>query len=421
MSNPLNKALNALTGNSRASTGRGSKQTRATTKRRRRSRRRAQANHYTGSAGGALGRMQAAPVNMRGDVLSTNTRAISEFGTDLFYKGTLSGQPRDALVIDEVITTGSFRRLAKASAMYQRVIWDSLWFEVIMQTPTTTPGGYACTFVRDPTDKYETGAESYSRLISNQGTKIQKMWENCQVRMPGRRDLLYTSTDTEPRLYSPGKFVFMVDHPAGTAPADVSIYAHWRVRLSDPTLEEASEEIRALTSIVAVGVAPEAGQTSRTQLVTGGSPPNVIFLPSLFGGETEDYTELVGETFKFPQTVSLNDLDHSYTRYGAGFVIELGSTGPYGVVVNSVGTPITYEGNVDSETATIFPANTIFYPWEVGQEDTILRTRKREGETYVLCPAGTKEKRVNGHLKNLHQHILVLEDKLRQLRVNNSG
>jgi len=184
--------------------------------------------------------------NVAGSMTTNATRSLALQGTDvLFRKTDISTYGSNAKIVDIPIHTGLFPRLSAVAATFQRVFWLQLQVRVIMETPTTTGGGYACAFLRDATDVIPPNDEGYQRLIANQQAKVVKMWQNVSLNMPKRTDKFYTSQDVEMRWWSPARFVLMIDHPA-TQPTSMSIYATWRVSFTDPTLEGKSETESAL-------------------------------------------------------------------------------------------------------------------------------------------------------------------------------
>ncbi|APG75928.1 Capsid [Wuhan pillworm virus 3] len=121
-------------------------------------------------------------------------------------------------------------RLQAMSSAFQRIHYLSLKVNVVAFGSAIGTGGYVIGFVADPSDATPT----ISQLQSQAGARTCKSWENCDVPLVVPGTLYYTSRDNEPRWYSPGRIVILVDGIA-SAGGKLVINLHWSVRLSVPT------------------------------------------------------------------------------------------------------------------------------------------------------------------------------------------
>lgn len=164
-------------------------------------------------------------------------------GTDLIhsYEIRIGDLPAGTVVASELITPGSFRRLARVASAYQRIHYTRLRFRVVPQLPTTSGGGYVAGFVRDPADE----VPDVSSLLSQTGAVATKWWQSCDVlTLPDSR-LYYTSEGSELREFSPGRFM-VISNGTCTANGSVVVYADWDVRLSGAGLES-PRQLRRVT------------------------------------------------------------------------------------------------------------------------------------------------------------------------------
>lgn len=237
--------------------------------------------------------------NMPAVVVGNNTKSIREQGTDLAWKiDDISKYAANAVVISEMISTALFLRLSLLASTYQRIRWHRLTMRVVTECATTTDGGYAITFLRDPTDVVPQDVEGFRRLIGNQKVVVSKMWRSAQTVMPNRQDLFYTSQDSEPRWWSPAKFIMAIDHPA-SQPVSVSIYADWDVTLSDATIEGSDEKQQSLIASHVIGTFVGKGTATSDVVILG---------RELNGSPTYDIKELLqnpdaaveGIIYRFP-------------------------------------------------------------------------------------------------------------------------
>lgn len=134
------------------------------------------------------------------------------------------------------VSPGMSLRLTHLARAYQRIQWLEVSFTVTPQVSVTINGGYVCGFIMDPTDHTITARQ----LSASQGAQTKKWYESTTVRMPVKRELLYTSSGEEPRLFIPAAFWIVTE---GEPSTDLSIVvtARWKVRLTEPTVEESTD------------------------------------------------------------------------------------------------------------------------------------------------------------------------------------
>lgn len=132
---------------------------------------------------------------------------------------------------------GMSGRLSTISRAYQRVKWMMVEFIVTPQASATTNGGYVCGFVTDPTDDHITA----DVLSATQGALTKKWYETAICRMPPKPDLLYTSDSDEPRLSEPARF-WIISEGKPSSSLTLIVTARWKVRLSNPSLENQTSD-----------------------------------------------------------------------------------------------------------------------------------------------------------------------------------
>lgn len=159
---------------------------------------------------------------------------------------TLSGEDRLAVLTIKKgktvlqsfnINSGMSPRLSTISKAFQRISWLGASFIITPQCSAMTNGGYVSAVIPDPGDNLATA----SSLSSSQGSQTKKWYEAARVRSPPKPDLLYTSPGLEPRQTDLGRLWLASEGP----PSDdvtVVITARWRVRLSVPSVESATND-----------------------------------------------------------------------------------------------------------------------------------------------------------------------------------
>lgn len=133
----------------------------------------------------------------------------------------------EEIVCDILVVPAIFPRLKLVSEAFQRIRYLRLEFRVEPQMPTTTSGGYAVAFVRDPADEVAT----LNALTAQQGSVTTKWWQSSRVSATPPNRLFYTSDSTEVREFSPGRLVIMADGVA-TQSGSVTVFCDWSVELS---------------------------------------------------------------------------------------------------------------------------------------------------------------------------------------------
>lgn len=150
--------------------------------------------------------------------------------------GLYSVPRTSATFLNIPIVTGASQRLSSISKAYQRIKWDQVVVTVTPQCPLTVAGGYVAGFIMDPDD----GAVTAQELTSAQGSVTRKWFESCNIRMPPKTDLLYTSSSEELRFSSPGNF-WIISEGNPSQDIYVVVTVSWRVTLSIPTVEHSTD------------------------------------------------------------------------------------------------------------------------------------------------------------------------------------
>lgn len=299
---------------------------------------------------------------------------MTQSGTDLLVKiEDLSQYGANQVVIDQLITASAFKRLTQFARNFQRIKWHRLEFRIILQTPTTTGGGYATGILRDAGDMIPSTEDGYRRFIGNDQVTIAKMWENSTTTMPNRLDWLYTSEDGELRWFAPGKFVFMIDHPA-TQPASVSIYADWTVSFKDPTIEGVTETVDGIVSQTVSYIDSSTGITGAKVPVLVGVDEAGTHLPDLRRWTTAT-AETIGNFYRFYAPVSIEYNGSSglvSSHSAAGFLVAVSTTDlPIARLVDAAGNNLPAIPDDDSVVGTTaFTNNTDFIPWNPNSSPT---------------------------------------------------
>lgn len=202
---------------------------------------------------------------------------VPDFADSKFVEGSV--------VFSGALHCGSFARLRHISEGYQRVVWHRLTFKIVPQCSTQAAGGYVAAFLVDPSDNIGSGADALTRLVSQKGARVSKIWDSVTVSSTCVPGLLYTSAPTygDSRLYSPGRFVLAADSQCsapGGQKIPLTVYVDWDVTLSVPSLEG---DAGVATGAI---VAKHAGWLSKTEGgILGGndiSDPN-FFFPGIQG------------------------------------------------------------------------------------------------------------------------------------------
>lgn len=173
-------------------------------------------------------------------------RAVGEDRLDIFPVS-----PKNPLFKSYAIDTGASLRLSSLSQAFQRVRWDSVVVRVVPQAPLTTKGGYVCGFIMDPSDTAVTARE----LSAAQGSITKKWYESSVVRMPPKRELLYSSAGEDPRLSIPANF-WVISEGNPSDAIDVVLTLEWSVTLMEPTVEHRKD----LSFVTGLEIIPEQGK-----------------------------------------------------------------------------------------------------------------------------------------------------------------
>lgn len=207
------------------------------------------------SSGQGAGVGAGAPISTRVEVRTRETDSATVSGQDrLLHVADIKNRTHGSIIVSEMVTPASFVRLSKIASAWQRVVWVELMFRVVTQITSAVSGGYVAAFVRDPADDGPAvaGENSLIWLTSQQGAVASKWWQSSNLRIPLEKRSYYTSVGVDVRDYSPGRFVLAVDGVANQS-GSVTVYAHWRVRLTEGSLEVPSETTSPVTSITDVG------------------------------------------------------------------------------------------------------------------------------------------------------------------------
>lgn len=199
-----------------------------------------------------------APVSL-GTGIRANSRTppmVME-GTDRLgvvnWEGAL---PTGSVLFNLMITAGIFKSLRDAAKTRQYIQWHHLSFKLACGTNTAKDGSYVAAFVADPEDELNEDPELAVEEVAGAPGMIQdSIWRTRTVEIwrGGRNNTgaaivdptkfgHYTSTQGEPRFFSPGYLRVLVDGAVGQAGTMV-LYCSYKVTLHVQARQTDSEEV----------------------------------------------------------------------------------------------------------------------------------------------------------------------------------
>lgn len=199
---------------------------------------------------------------------------------------TISGEDRlgafdikvgAAVFLNADISPSVSQRIATISRAYQRIKWNSVRIIVTPQASAMTNGGYVTGVIMDPSDRAVTAKD----LTSSQGSQTKKWYETASVQMPGKTDLLYTSTGDDPRLSIPATW-WLIGEGAPSSALTVVVTILWSVTLSIPTLEDSAQ----------------SSFTLRGEILPKVDNFNLVYSPPGSTSTTEDFSGIIPAAIK---------------------------------------------------------------------------------------------------------------------------
>lgn len=119
-------------------------------------------------------------------------------GTDrVHHVKDISKLKSGEIIYKVAITPNMVERLATAARNFQRIRYRKLRFDINVQMPTNSGGGYVAGFVADPTDEYPEGEESLKRLTANKGSVCGSMFKSFTMNAKAGKGNYYTSPSTD--------------------------------------------------------------------------------------------------------------------------------------------------------------------------------------------------------------------------------
>jgi hypothetical protein len=182
-----------------------------------------------------------APVAVAGPSTSQANTSLRATGVDrVAHVDDVSTSKTGDIVVQFAILPGIAERLSKYSALFTRVRYMTLRFEIRSQCSTASSGGYVAAFVRDPDEILPT-TNVLQMLAGQAGSKAANWWQSLVVVVPPTPDLFYTdeghiTEGTSKRLLSPGKLVIACDGPASVA-GSLTVNLIWTATFLEPALE----------------------------------------------------------------------------------------------------------------------------------------------------------------------------------------
>lgn len=212
------------------------------------------------------------------------------------------------VVVDELLSSSSFARLARVAGAYQKVRYRKLTFRIVPMMSTATGGGYVAAFVRDPSDVPPSNSlDLLNWVTSQQGSVTTKWWQTADIAVGVADRTYYTSSSEEVREYSPGRLVVVVDGKA-TAQGPMTVFADWSVVLTHASLESAvgpdrSDHTVVLRNLWTKDTNQYVWSYDPTKTDTTGSPnPDLMF---------SDWR--VGDLFMLPASFSVEEYKSGVT------------------------------------------------------------------------------------------------------------
>lgn len=195
-----------------------------------------------------------ASVNTASRIKSSQTKQLNLYSnTDRLAHITLPADvPRGTVIYDQVITPGVGKRLRQQAALFQKVKYVSLRFEIQTQTPTTNGGGYVVSFLHDPQMEVGSGENALRALTAVQGTQTSKFWQSTVYSVQTTSQQYFTLNGEDIRFFSPGRFLVLSDGPP-TVPVSITILFHWTIELTRPALQRPLNQLQQV-AVVASGL-----------------------------------------------------------------------------------------------------------------------------------------------------------------------
>lgn len=198
--------------------------------------------------------------------------------------------PAQSVPLVVPVSPGVFPRLSKLASAFQRIRYEQLQFVVEPQISTAVSGGYVAAFIKDVAD-LPAGSGALNQLTAQAGSKTTKWWESVTINVGSLPDLYYTSDSlSERRWSSPGIFAIGVDGKCTQPSTPLTVYCRYRVRLSEPSLEDSGDlGVKPMVEVPA-SLRMERGQwrlrnaqgvTQCDKLIPGSKPGAVYRMPSL--------------------------------------------------------------------------------------------------------------------------------------------
>jgi hypothetical protein len=273
-----------------------------------------------------------AAVNTASRIRSTQTRKMDIISnTDrLIHTKIPKGTAKGSLIYDQIITPAIAQRLRTQAALFQKIRYIRLRFEVQTQTPTTNGGGYVVSFLHDPKMDVGSGETALRALTAVQGTQTSKFWQSINMNVKTTTQQYFTLTGDDVRLYSPGRFVVMSDGEP-TEDVSITILFHWTVELTKPALQRLQATYPQV--VLAASCLQHAGQTADDNRLfwsnmdaTGKlTDPDPNLASVLIGAPPSNVFAGRSFFYEMPYTVTVKDnsFDHALEHYVNVKFIEL--------------------------------------------------------------------------------------------------
>jgi len=178
-----------------------------------------------------------AAVNTATTIRSNQPSRVHQTNTDRLIQSTIPVRfERGNIVIDQLVTANITDRLRTQASLFQRIKYRRLTFEIQTQTSTTTTGGYAVAFLKDPMMEIGTGTSALKKLTAVQGSKTSKWWQSTVLDVIPNQMQYYCANGTDLRWYSPGRLVILGDGPPNEE-VNITIILKWVVELTEPAMQ----------------------------------------------------------------------------------------------------------------------------------------------------------------------------------------
>lgn len=298
-------------------------------------------------------------------------------------------------------------RLGLSASGFDRIIYHSLSIEVVSKASTATGGGYVAAFIPDPC--YE--RPDILMAAATPGAVSKKWWESALVKAMVPKTKLYTSPSSEPRISSPGIFIFVIDGKP-TNSVNITLNVRWDVTLSIPSLEKFADEPGEPLELVTQNFATIQQNTR-----------DLYILPANDFSKSYDQMPIAGSMYILPSLVSIEYKEGTGDTgtYRCSMVkFEQATDGMRATLYSDDKTAAKQKWQSDLTTQVALPPFSVLKLWKkAGPAPPAMLTQKSpESETST---GAKSEEQLNSSETISNQTLGVLIDSLKRLETRLEG